>query len=286
MKKGLNLWTVFGFSYRGKPTIEEIMEFAADVGYDGVEFVYDDSFLHPSKMDRNVRARYREKAESLGLEIPSVATGVFWKYNLGSSDGEIREEAKEFVRLGVDLAADLGARVLLVVPGVADPSIPYEDLYETAKKSLREVAGFAEDRGVVIGLENVWNKFLYSPLEFKKFLDEIGSDYVRAYFDVGNVVALGYHEHWTRLLRGRIAMVHVKDFDVEVGNIRGFRHVGKGSIDWPKVIKLLKESGYEDFLNVECPPEFYPDLERPSYPEDGYRAARDNVEALKRILGC
>jgi len=281
VKIGLNLWTLVGFEYTTRPNLEEAVKTAGDMGYEGVEVIYDDGVLDPRKISKEER----ERIKGVGVEIPSVATGVFWKYNLGSPDESERKTAIEYVRLGLELARDLGARVLLVVPGVAKPEIPYEQLYETAKSSIKEAAKTAEDLGVTIGIENVWNKFLYSPLEFRRFIDEIGSEYVKAYFDVGNVVALGYHEHWTRLLKNKIAMVHVKDFDVEVGNIRGFRHVGRGSINWERVIALLKEAGYDDFLIVECPPEFYPDLEKPKYPEDGIRAARDNLEALKKILG-
>jgi len=281
VKIGLNLWTLVGFEYTIRPNLEEAVKTAGDMGYEGVEVIFDDGALDPRKISKEER----ERIKGVGVEIPSVATGIFWKYNLGSPDEGERKTAIEYIRLGLELARDLGARVLLVVPGVAKPEIPYEQLYETAKSSIREAAKTAEDLGVTIGIENVWNKFLYSPLEFRRFIDEIGSEYVKAYFDVGNVVALGYHEHWTRLLKNKIAMVHVKDFDVEVGNIRGFRHVGRGSINWERVIALLKEAGYDDFLIVECPPEFYPDLEKPKYPEDGIRAARDNLEALKRILG-
>jgi len=280
VKAGLNLWTLIGFSQEKRPDLVWAVATAKEIGYDGAEVVYDDGLLDPKTITKEERARIK----GVGLEIPSVATGVFWKYNLGSPDERERRTGLEYLRMGLELTRDLDAKVLLVVPGVARPEVPYEDLYENAKRSLKEAAKWAEELGVAIGVENVWNKFLYSPLEFRRFLDEVGSDYVKAYFDVGNVVAIGYHEHWTRLLKGRIAMVHVKDFDVNVGNIRGFRHVGRGSIDWPKVIKLLKEAGYDGFLNVECPPEFYPDLERPKYPEDGIRAARDNLEALRKLF--
>lgn len=280
MKAGLNLWTLLSFSYASRPDLVWAVGTAKEIGYDGAEVVYDDGLLNPRGIGKEERSGIR----GVGLEVPSVATGVFWRYNLGSPDEGERKGGLEYLRMGLELARDLDAKVLLVVPGVAKPKVPYEELYENSKGSLKEAAKWAEELGVVIGVENVWNKFLYSPLEFKKFLDEIGSDYVRAYFDVGNIVALGYHEHWTRLLRGRIAMVHVKDFDVNVGNIRGFRHVGRGSVDWPRAIQLLKDAGYDGFLNVECPPEFYPDLEYPKYPEDGIRAARDNFEALKKLI--
>lgn len=271
---------MLGFGYKARPDLVWAVNVTKELGYEGVEVIFDDGLLNP----RSIAGEERLKIKEVGLKIPSVATGVFWKYNLGSLDERERGIGLDYVRMGLELARDLDSDVLLVVPGVARPDVPYEALYDNAKISLRKAAEIAEDLGVIIGVENVWNKFLYSPFEFRRFIDEIESDYVQAYLDVGNLVALGYHEHWIRLLKGRIAMVHVKDFDLNIGGIRGFRHVGKGSIDWPNVIKLLKEAGYDSFLNVECPPEFYPDLDKPTYPEDGIKAARDNLKALKRIL--
>ena len=284
MKKGLNLWTITGFEYSRRPQIVKLMEIAAELNYQGVEVIFDDNLLDPSTISKDERNEYVEKAESLNLEIPSIATGVFWKYNLGSLDPEIGGKGLEYVKKGLELAHDLGSKVLLVVPGVANPALPYSKIYENSVKNLKKAAKYAEDVGVIIGLENVWSKFLYSPLEFLSLLDDVGSEYVQAYFDVGNVVALGYHEHWIEVLKDRIAMVHVKDFDENVGGLKGFRHIGKGSVDWNKVIRLLREAGYDDFLNVEAPPEFYPDITELKYPEDGIRAARDNSKALDEIL--
>jgi len=284
MKIGLNTWTVTGFRYRGVPGLKEILKIASEAGYDGVEFTFDANLLHPDKITREIRRELLETAKSYNLVFPSVATGVFWRYNLGSPDESVRKTGEEFVIKGLELARDLKARVLLVVPAVAKPEIPYDKLYETSVKTLKKLSKKAEDVGVIIGVENVWNKFLYSPLEFRRFLEDIGSEYVKAYFDVGNVVNLGYIENWIDLIGDLIAMVHVKDFDVNVGNIYGFRHVGRGSIDWKMVITKLKEVGYDDFLNAECPPEFYPGLKEPKIPEDGIRAARDNAKALREIF--
>lgn len=56
------------------------------------------------------------------------------------------------------------------------------------------LAEYAEKKRVTIGIENVWNKFLLSPMEMRDFIDRIGSRRVAAYFDVGNVVRDGYPE--------------------------------------------------------------------------------------------
>ncbi|RLF18688.1 MAG: hypothetical protein DRZ82_07800 [Thermoprotei archaeon] len=284
MKLGVNLWTIFGWEYQGKPEMEKIFEIVKEVGYDGLEFVYDDGVLDPARISSDARKRYLETVESLGLTIPSVATGVFWKYNLASPDERLRRRGLRYLREGIRLAHDLDAEVLLVVPGVAIPDVPYERSYELAKQSILKGARYAEDYGVIIAIENVWNKLFYSPLEFRRFLDDINHDYVKAYLDIANTLNFSYPEHWIWLLQDKIASVHAKDFDVRVGNITGFRHVGRGSVDWKKMIKLLKQVGYDGFLIVEAPPTFYPDLKEPKYPDDGIRAAKDNYEALRNIL--
>ena len=116
---------------------------------------------------------------------------------------------------------------------------------------MKELAPDAEAAGVVIGLENVWNKFLLSPLEMRDFLDKVGSDYVKAYFDIGNVVVNGYPEHWIRILGSRIARVHVKDFRTIVGNINGFVDLLGGDVNFPEVVKALREVGYDSYLTAE-----------------------------------
>jgi len=284
VKKSINLWSIIGWKYTGKPSIEEIIEYVKEAGYDGFEMICDLNLLHPDKLSKEDRRKIIEKARSLGLEISSLATGVFWRLNLGSTDENLRKQGLDYLKKALELAHDIEARVLLVVPAVASPVIPYDKMYELSKKSLKEAAKRAEDLGVVIGVENVWNKFLYSPLEFKRFIDEVGSDYVKAYLDVGNVLNLGYPEHWIWLLAEKIACVHVKDFDLNVGNINGFRHIGKGSMDWKKVISELRKVGYDYYLVVECPPTFDPELKEPKFPEDGIKYAKMNAEALSKII--
>ncbi|RLE94097.1 MAG: sugar phosphate isomerase/epimerase [Thermoprotei archaeon] len=285
MKKGINLWSLIGWKYTGDTPLEKIIEYVKETGYDGFEMICDLNLLHPDKLSKEDRKKIVEKARSLGLEISSLASGVFWRLNLGSADENLRKQGLEYLKKALELAHDIEAKVLLVVPAVASPDIPYDKMYELSKKSLKEGAKWAEDLGVVIGVENVWNKFLYSPLEFRRFIDEIGSDYVKAYLDIGNVLNLGYPEHWIDLLAGKIACVHVKDFDLNVGNITGFRHIGKGNMDWNKVIERLKKVGYDYYLVVECPPEFDPELKKAKYPEDGIKYAKLNSEALDKILG-
>jgi len=148
---------------------------------------------------------------------------------------------------------------------------------------VTEIAKFAQQYHVTVAVENVWNRFLYSPQEFSKFLSDTNLPNVKAYLDPANLMAISYPENWIDVLKGRISNVHVKDFDTRIGNITAFRHMLKGSIDWNRLTKLLKDSGYDGYLMLECPPEFDPSIVKPSL-TDALTKAEENSKALDSIL--
>jgi len=263
VKRGANAWI-----FPGDFSTDKVLETAREIGYEGVELNLDERNL---ELDRKGRLAILEKAKSLGLELPSLCTGMLWKYNLASPDEKVRERGIEIVKKGCEFAADLGAKVLLVVPAVAVPEIPYEKTWELSRGSVLETASTAEDFGIYLGIENVWNRFLYSPLEFRRFIEEIGHPNVKAYFDVGNIHFLGFPHQWIRHLAGLIVCVHVKGFHRPTMQ---FRPLLQGDIDWAEVMKALRSVGYDGFLNVEVSP----------YPGHPTKSALDNKTALDIIL--
>jgi hexulose-6-phosphate isomerase len=141
-----------------------------------------------------------------------------------------------------------GADVVLLVPAVVNPQTSYRDAYTRSQKQIRQLIPLAKELGVIIAVEEVWNKFLLSPLEFARYVDELDSPWVKAYFDVGNVVLFGFPQDWIRTLGKRIVRIHLKDFKSET---RQFVPLREGSINWPEVRKALDEVGYRGFLTVE-----------------------------------
>ena len=105
---------------------------------------------------------------------------------------------------------------------------------------------------VQIGIEEVWNKFLLSPLEFARYVDEFQSPTVKAYFDVGNVVFYGYPQDWIRTLGRRIARLHLKDFKLnrDKGTFE-WKNLGEGDVDWVEVRKALAEAPNAAWLTTE-----------------------------------
>ena len=155
-----------------------------------------------------------------------------------------------------------------MVPGAVkvafDPDselVEYDVAYERALEALTELAPYAEQLKVAIGVENVWNKFLLSPMEMAEFIDKVGSDYVGSYFDVGNVLYIGYPEHWIKVLAGRIKKVHLKDYRVEAGGLHGFVDLLAGEVNWPAVMQQFEKIGYDGWVSAEMIPPYtyYPE---------------------------
>ena len=132
--------------------------------------------------------------------------------------------------------------------------IPYDVCHDRASEALRQILPAAEQAGVALCIENVWNKFLLSPLEMRDFMDSFNSEMVGAYFDVGNVLLTGYPEHWIRILGRRIKRVHIKDFKRSVGTVEGFVDLLEGDVDFQAVQQALSDIGYDGYVTAEMLP--------------------------------
>ena len=251
MKKGISIWS---FTDR---TPEVCFALAKKYGFDGVEVGI--GYEGPLRYDSTPEeiAEYKRKGESCGLAFYSLVCDDCWQYSLTADDPAERGAAKQMVRRQIEVAALLGCETVLVLPGMvqglgdAGPVVDYEVAYHRAADALRELAPFAEAHGVVIGLENVWNKFLLSPLEVRGLIDSIGSAYVKAYFDVGNVLRSGFPEQWIGILGSRISKVHFKDFRRSVGTLDGFIDILDGDVDYPAVMAALRGIGYDGWVTAE-----------------------------------
>ncbi len=146
-----------------------------------------------------------------------------------------------------------GAGVVLLVPAVVNAETGYQDAWTSSQKVIRErILPLATELQVIIGIEEVWNKFLLSPLELNKYVDEFGSPWVRAYEDVGNMIFYGYPQDWIRTVGKRTVRVHLKDFLLDRPNGKFFwKNLGEGDIDWPEVRKALGEIGFDSWATVE-----------------------------------
>ncbi|MBE5762278.1 MAG: sugar phosphate isomerase/epimerase [Clostridiales bacterium] len=258
MKKAISIW-----AFPGGWTLRQCFECAKAAGFDGVEVSLDAQGEIGLDSTYEDVMKVKKAADEVGIELFSVATGLYWDYSMTVDDKAIVEKAKSIVKKQLDVASWLGCDTILVVPGgvKADfvegaPVVPYDLAYDRALEAIKELAPYAEEKGVSIGLENVWNKFLLSPLEMRDFIDKVGSDYVGSYFDVGNVLFSGYPEHWIKILGKRIKKVHFKDYRRAAGGLHGFVDLLAGDVDYPAVKKALDEIGYDGWVTAETIPPY------------------------------
>ena len=189
----------------------------------------------------------RAAAEKAGLPIQSVIYGG-WDAPLSDPNPAVVERGLQSARAALQSAKWMGADDILLVPAVVTPQTRYKDAYERSQKNIRALLPTAEKLGVMICIEEVWNKFLLSPLEFAQYIDAFRHPLVQAYFDVGNVVIWGYPEDWIRTLGKRIKKVHLKDFKRATYQ---FVNLREGDVNWPEVRRAFTDVGFTGFMNTE-----------------------------------
>ncbi len=218
---------------------------AVDAGFAGIEM--------QTMADAAQAEEVRKASAQSGLRVHSVMNMDHWKFPLSSADPEVVNTSVAGMETSLRNAKLWGADTVLLVPAVVNPQTSYKDAWTRSQKVIRErLLPLAADLKVVIAVEEVWNKFLLSPIEFARYVDEMASPWVKAYFDVGNVVFYGYPQDWVRTLGPRIAKVHLKDFQLDRPSGKfAWKNLGEGDIDWVEVRKAFADVGYDGWMTTE-----------------------------------
>jgi hexulose-6-phosphate isomerase len=200
--------------------------------------------------DENKAAAMKQAADGAGIRIDSVMNVDHWQYPLSSSDPAVVEKSLAGMRTSLHNAKLWGSDVVLLVPAVVNPQTSYRDAWTRSQAQIKKLIPLAQELKVVIGIEEVWNKFLLSPLEMVQYIAEFRSPWIRAWFDVGNVVLYGYPQDWIRTLGKRIVKVHLKDFKRKEGGY-DWVNLGDGDVDWPAVRAAFTAIGYSGSVIAE-----------------------------------
>jgi hexulose-6-phosphate isomerase len=222
--------------------IRERFQLAKDAGFEAIEC--------PTTSKASDAEEMLAASKQAGLPIHSVMNQAHWSKPLSSADPAVVEESLEGMRTSLRNAKMWGADTVLLVPAVVNPEVGYGQAWERSQKQIRKLIPLAEELKVIIGIEEVWNKFLLSPLEMAKYVDEFQSPWIRAYFDIGNVAISGYPHDWIRTLGKRIVKLHVKDFAFRK-RVAEFTPLLEGEIDFKAVHAALAEIGYQGTATVE-----------------------------------
>jgi hexulose-6-phosphate isomerase len=206
----------------------------------------------PTEPDEHKAEELKRAADAAQIRIDSVMNMDHWKYPLSSSDPAVVEKSLAGMRTSLHNAKLWGSDVVLLVPAVLNPQTSYREAWTRSQREIRKLLPLAEELKVVIAMEEVWNRFLLSPLEMANYIDEFQSPWIKAWFDVGNVVLYGYPQDWIRTLGPRIVKVHLKDFKRNKDSY-AWVNLGEGDIDWPAVREAFAAIHYTGSATVELP---------------------------------
>ena len=231
-------------------SIADRFQLARDAGFEAIEC--------PTTPEQAQAEEMLAASRKAGLPIHSVMNAEHWRSPLSSADPAVVEKSLDGMRTSLHNAKLWGSDTVLLVPAVVNPATTYAQAWERSQQQIRKLIPLAEELKVVIGIEEVWNKFLLSPLEFARYVDEFQSPWIRAYFDVGNVAIAGYPQDWIRTLGKRIVKLHIKDFSFKNNpsihkRVADFVPLLEGEIDWRAVHDALAEIGYRGTATVELP---------------------------------
>jgi hexulose-6-phosphate isomerase len=271
-------------AFPAEQDINRCLAVAKDAGFDAVEINLESGLAYDLTSSDADIARLRRSVENEGLLVSGLYSREQWRNPITSDDPATAKRGEEIVLRLAECAEIMGADSVLVVPGGVDvslfspgePVVRYDVAYERAQTALGKLLAELSARSspVVLCVENVWNKFLLSPLEMRRFVDELDSPAARVYFDVGNIMLYGFPEHWINILDNRIKRVHLKDFNRSVGTANGFTGLLQGDVNWPAVRDALVQTGYSTYLTAEVSP----------YPGHPFRSVRDAAAAIRDIL--
>jgi L-ribulose-5-phosphate 3-epimerase len=213
----------------------ERFRMARDVGFEVVQA--------PTTSDQRSAEEMKDAADKASIRIDSVMNMDHWKYPLSSSDPAVVEKSLAGMHTSLHNAKLWGSDAVLLVPAVVNAQTSYREAWTRSQEQTRKLIPMAEESKIAIAIEEVWNKFLLSPLEMDQYIREFQSPWIKAWFDTGNVLFYGYPQDWIRTLGKSIVKLHIKDFKRQ-GDGYAWVNLGDGDADWPEVRKALMETGY------------------------------------------
>lgn len=261
MIKCISQWSVRG-SGDGTRSMDEIFAEVKAAGFAGIELTIGFAGNLTPETDEATCRSYREAAARHGLVVETLASGMTWGCSPTNPDPAVRGRAVEIHRRALERAGWLGCRAMLFVPGAV--RIPWDDAYGPVRydqavgwagEAVAALLPAAEQAGVDLCVENVWNGMFYSPLELAAFVDGFAHPRLGVYLDVGNLLGLHqYPPHWIEILDRRIRRVHLKDFQRSVGGLAGFCDLLAGDVPYPEVMAALRAVGYDATVVAEMMP--------------------------------
>jgi len=228
---------------------------AKNAGFEGIELRIGDEL--PAESTPDDLGRLADAAAKAGVTVVSCwDSQPLGKAPLNHPDADVRAKGVAAVRQAIGIAQRLNCGAILLYPGRVGPGtkfeIGYEDTWKRFTTEIEKILPAAEKARVCLTMENVWNKFLLSPLEMRSFVDQFKSPWLQTHFDMGNVMQYGFPQDWILTLKSRVKRIHVKDYKLSNRAEQGhFVEIFEGDVDFKGVMQALVAVDYRGFLSPE-----------------------------------
>lgn len=275
IKKGITVWA-FENGVTGQYDYREIMKKVKEAGFDALELSFYEKGTLSLESSIEDLLDIRKAADETGILLSSMSTLLLNDVNLTSVDDSECKKAYTIVESMIRAASVMNIPTVSISPGKVTPEVNYKIAYNKAKEAIRHLAECAEKSKVKLCLENVWQNFLLSPLEFYEFVLGINSESVGICLDIGNTLLLGYPQHWIDIMADKIYKMHFDDFRKRRGLFWEYTDLGKGEVDWKNVMAHIHRIRYDGYATVEA---FYKNS------EDEMQQLKNISEQLDMIIG-
>ncbi|GAA2675056.1 MULTISPECIES: sugar phosphate isomerase/epimerase family protein [Nonomuraea] len=238
------------FAYQQLP-FERFLDDAAALGRERLElWGIAPQFHIPQVSDAEARA-VRRSARARGLSVHCLTPEqVMYPVNVASPVTWLRAASIAMFRRAAELAAELGAELLLLTPGRGFEDEPLEAAWRRSVDAVGEIAAYAETLGVACVLEplqRVESNLVNDSRTLARMLDEIGSSNVGAVLDtVGMAVAGESVDDYFDSLGDRVRHVHLVD-----GSPAGHLAWGDGRLPLAEYLTALERRGYGGRMTFE-----------------------------------
>ena len=230
----------------------EKLKTAKDAGYDFVELSIDAT---EEKIARVFSSKDERKAliricEDCGMGFGTLNASALTKYSLGNEDETLRMRGMQIGLGAIELAADLGIRVVMIPGYDVYYGVSTEKSRDLFLESVRILTDMAASYGVQLGFETMENEFMNTVEKAMKVVRLINSNYLQVYPDIGNMTnaAVQYGTdplEDLELGKGHLAGLHLKE--TLPGIYREIPY-GEGHVDFPSAIRTAWSCGIRRFV--------------------------------------
>jgi sugar phosphate isomerase/epimerase len=238
LKTSLNAFSFNAQLSDGSMTIEDMLDFCAATGFDGVDITGYYFKGYPQVPPDDYLFNIKRKAFSLGIEISG--TGVRNDFTI--ADKSKREQEIILVKNWIEVAAKIGAPVIRIFAGSQkNEGITTEQVTGWMLKDIQTCVEYGKQHGVIIGLQN-HNDFIQTADQVIKIIEAINSEWLGLILDTGSYRVLDPYEEIAKSVK------HAVNWQIKE-NV--FMDGAEKETDMDKLMAIIKASGYKGYLPIE-----------------------------------